>query len=129
MLSWIGLEIILLALGGARGATAIYVNDTYPLIPDLEPPPNITIVGDGRMTHGQAHFRYRGGREQPHFCPHTRRPGFVPTAAIELPAYPNKDKLVYVVPITVGGQQLHLQLDTGSADLYVLSCDIFRPPV
>ncbi|KAI9751820.1 MAG: hypothetical protein M1815_000899 [Lichina confinis] len=126
MLGWIGLETIFLALAAARGATATYINDTDRFFPELEPPPNSTIVGDGRMTHGLAHFRHGGSREQPHFCPHTRRPDFAPSAAIELRAYPNKDELVYVVPISVGGQLLHLQLDTGSADLYVLGPDVPR---
>ena len=34
----------------------------------------------------------------------------------EIPAQANKDELVYSMPVTVGGQSLMLQVDTGSAD-------------
>ena len=59
-------------------------------------------------------------QESPRYCPQIFRQGFTPFPATEVPAIPNDSELIYLTPVAVGGQSLMLQLDTGSADLWVV---------
>ncbi len=68
---------------------------------------------------GRAVGQPAGDQEPPHYCPHIQQGGFQPRGGVEMPAVPNKEELIYLMPTLVGGQQLQLLVDTGSADLYV----------
>lgn len=74
--------------------------------------PNITDPVTG-------HYRAANGRSGPQQAQFQSQPelGTSSPNGREVPAIPNPDELIYTMPTLVGGQQLMLQLDTGSADL------------
>ncbi|KAI9883510.1 MAG: putative electron transfer flavoprotein subunit [Watsoniomyces obsoletus] len=80
----------------------------------------VEISGAKAVQYAGEARRPPGDREPPHYCPQLRQPGFRRKGGVELPAIPNKEELIYLMPTLVGGQELMLLVDTGSADFYVL---------
>lgn len=111
---WLSLCLLLTAFNFVSPAPTDKSSPINPKEPSNEPP-NITDAGTG-------HYHVVTGRRGPQLTQFQSQPelGTNSRNGNEVPAIPNPDELIYTMPALVGDQQLMLQLDTGSADLYVV---------